>query len=664
MDARKQADAYEKVQALGIIPDGQYQDYRSLFTEIVHGISQLKQNIFNEVKNANGVIGLKYLLHSRFKEDDTQFPFRIDIYEKAIRGKGGFGAVHRIVGKVKLNQQLEISYKPIYNAALKLKSKSETYQETENEDNILKCLPHLKMTAHTIVLGTEIPVIRMRYFSGSNLATLINEGVVAQLRTTEKLIWAVGILKTLNEQYHRNGIIHRDLSLGNILIDATDTANPIINIVDTDTCVFESKKDKQQLGTYEYRAPEGFMPGGVLTKQSDHYSIMLCIMAILTGNPPYVTPAKDCAESERHRRSVGHAMICDKCNRNDWFMNFMKDIQNRLDSQITSCEAKDDILSYFMTIIASPENNRPSLSHSITFIEEILLKHQLRYVEQNHHDDFKEAYATGVLARTQVQQTDNPIILIQIILSELATLPDHPLYVNEFTQTLGIPLLRRLAQNATDLTDFLYDELEFYEMSKDVWYESQIPLTSETKKLLDKLSERHERFQQIAATAHWTLDLVHELNNKNRVTFVELMHCTPSIRFKQILDDLFDGRDWQSMDVIELNKTLFAWLANENKTENPEQLRAFVAHYQLLFAFKKLKVNVSLMELASHIPTGSIQAFIDGANTVKFQITRLANSKNVNLFSQSATLLYRNMIDTTVDNLKVTPGLTIKANSF
>lgn len=658
MDARKQANAYDKVQALGIIPSGQYQDYRILFTNIVFGIASLKQNIFNEAKNSDGVVELKYLLHTRLKENDMRFPFRVDIYEKSIRGKGGFGAVHRIVGKIKLNQQLEIKYKAIDNAALKLKSCPETYEETEQEDNILKRLPHLKMTAHTIALGSDIPIIRMRFFDGSNLGELIKDGIVEQLCTTEKLIWAVGILKALNDQFHRNGIIHRDLSLANILIDTTDTANPVINIIDTDTCRFENKNDHQRMGTYEFRAPEGFMPKGVQTKQSDHYSIILCIMALLANRPPYITPAKECGESERERRSIGHALICEKCNHHDWFMPFMESMLAHLKREITSCEAIDDIVSYFSTILTSSETCRPPLSHSIAFFNEILLKHQLKYVDGDDQDDFKEAYATGVIARVQVEQADNLDTIIQIILNELYTINDQPICVNEFTQTLGIPLLRQVAQSRTEISHFLKNELAFYKLTQDLWYENQIATSAKARKYLDKISERLSRYQQLAVNTHWTLDLLHELNSKNKVTFEKLERCMPSLYYRQGLDEVFNGRAWATMETAKLNSKLFTWLDSDNLATYSEQIKIFIAHYKLLFEFKKLGVNNQVMQLAAKIQAPSIPAFIEEMQALKLRIPRINNSDNLKLFSQSTTPKYYSIIDNIINHIK--PSQTLR----
>lgn len=649
MDTRKQANEYLKVIAAGIIPNGKLEDYRQLFADIRSGATSLTKNLFTDVITAHGVTPMNYLLHARLHETDTHFPVRIDICDRKILGEGGFGKIFRVIGKIKLNLDLEIKYKPINNTVLKIKRKNETYQEMEQENTILKRLPHLNMTAHTIILGTETPILRMRYLSGRNLAALIDNGTVANLKTTEKLIWAVGILRALHEQFHRNGIIHRDISPSNILIEASDTSRPIINIIDTDACVFMTTDDKNHMGTYEYRAPEGFTTHRRQTIQSDHYSVMVCIIELLSGARPKPEPEPDCKQSLRHRTSIGHVLACEKCNSKDRINQIFSTIKEGLAKNLASCDEKTELVFYFMFLLTLPETERPTLSNSIVNFEELLLRHQLKYINTNDQDKFKMAFEAGRAARIQLEKVGEPSELIHAILKELELVDDQSLFIYEFTQSLSITLLHWSFRTKEEIRQFLLNELVFYKMTQDFSYENNIPLSAQSKKYLAKIERRLDHYHQLADSTHWTLDLLHELNQKNRMTFEKLIACTPSVRYKLYLDSRFHGRQWLPMNTPEIRQQILDWLVTENKDPETEHIKVFLLHYQLLHALYQLEVHDKIIRQAAEIQAGNLNDFTDALRRFKTSVPHLAVESSMKLFPTVPVSSYQKVIDAIID---------------
>lgn len=130
------------------------------------------------------------------------------------------------------------------------------------------------------------PFFVMEYVHGVPLDTAVEKGIPMR----RKVDFCVQICKALSYA-HRNGVIHRDIKPGNILVDYE--AN--VKILDFGIAAIcdEGKRDedmpdtsKTVMGTYNYMAPEQRQSAEATTERSDLYSLGVVMYELFTGMLP------------------------------------------------------------------------------------------------------------------------------------------------------------------------------------------------------------------------------------------------------------------------------------------------------------------------------------------------------------------------------------------
>jgi beta-lactam-binding protein with PASTA domain/predicted Ser/Thr protein kinase len=128
------------------------------------------------------------------------------------------------------------------------------------------------------------PYIVMEYVRGKTMRDLVREqGPAPPERAAEVMADVAGAL-----QYaHENGIIHRDVKPGNIMIDTEGTVKV------TDFGIAQDGRDEEQLtqagsvvGTAAYFSPEQAQ-GKPADARSDVYAMGCVLYELVTGRPPY-----------------------------------------------------------------------------------------------------------------------------------------------------------------------------------------------------------------------------------------------------------------------------------------------------------------------------------------------------------------------------------------
>jgi serine/threonine protein kinase len=126
----------------------------------------------------------------------------------------------------------------------------------------------------------------MEYCKGGSLIDFakkikkINEEILASIM--KQLLSALAYL-------HKQGIVHRDIKLENIVFLEIVHKNNVkdylhIKIIDFGTAI-KLKKDKKIVGTRFYMAPEVFR--GVINEKSDIWSCGIFLYTIISGNFPF-----------------------------------------------------------------------------------------------------------------------------------------------------------------------------------------------------------------------------------------------------------------------------------------------------------------------------------------------------------------------------------------
>jgi len=191
-------------------------------------------------------------------------------------GSGGFGTVY-------LAEDSWIDKK----VAIKVPHRQHGLDFTEllHEPRLLATLSHPNIVS---VLTAEkqdgIFFIVMEYVPGETLESLIiREGT---LELTRALDYTCQICNAV-DYAHRQGVIHRDLRPGNVLV----TEQGMVKVADFGTSRFLeiAAHGTTVIGSPPYMAPEQF--DGKAVFASDVYSLGVTMYQMLTGTLPYDTPA-------------------------------------------------------------------------------------------------------------------------------------------------------------------------------------------------------------------------------------------------------------------------------------------------------------------------------------------------------------------------------------
>src|SRR6478735_11908807 len=199
-------------------------------------------------------------------------------------GSGGFGSVY-------LAEDTWIDKK----VAIKVPHRQNLdFGELVHEPRLLASLNHPNIvTVLTAEKQDDVFFIVMEYVQGDTLEALIERDGVLDL--TRALDYTCQIANAMDHA-HKQGIIHRDLRPGNVLV----TDQGMCKVADFGTSRFLeiAAHGTTVIGSPPYMAPEQFQGKAVFA--SDIYSLGVTMYQMLTGDLPYQTPAP--ADLERLMR--------------------------------------------------------------------------------------------------------------------------------------------------------------------------------------------------------------------------------------------------------------------------------------------------------------------------------------------------------------------------
>lgn len=190
-------------------------------------------------------------------------------------GSGGFGTVY-------LAEDTWIDKK----VALKVPHRQNLdFGELLREPRLLASLSHPNVvTVLTAEKQDDVFFIVMEYVAGDTLEQIIErEGALDLPRALD---YTCQICNAMDHA-HRQGVIHRDLRPGNVLV----TEHGMVKVADFGTSRFLeiAAHGTTVIGSPPYMAPEQFQGKAVFA--SDIYSLGVSMYQMLTGSLPYSTPS-------------------------------------------------------------------------------------------------------------------------------------------------------------------------------------------------------------------------------------------------------------------------------------------------------------------------------------------------------------------------------------
>lgn len=333
-------------------------------------------------------------------------------------GQGGMGAVykarHRRMGR-------EVAIKVVSPDVVKT---SELLQRFHREVHAAAKLNHPNVVAAydaDEVKGTHFLVLE--FVEGADLSAKVKKnGPFSVDQAIDLTIQAARGLQYAHEQ----GVIHRDIKPGNLLLDKTG----VVKILDMGLARIESSGDVSQaeltgtgavMGTIDYMAPEQAVSTRDADARSDIYSLGISLHYFLSGSPVYRGDSL-MARLVAHRESP----IPSLCN-------LRSDVPQALDDIFRKMIAKkpQDRYQSMAAVIADLESCKrgesPSRSVSVGPTEDSKLSSFLRSLSQESgRPQFHTDVTSAQKGATRVSTAEDEIAPAPTIIGTTADLPTDP----------------------------------------------------------------------------------------------------------------------------------------------------------------------------------------------------------------------------------------------
>lgn len=191
-------------------------------------------------------------------------------------GRGGMATVYRARQK-SINRTVALKVLPPA-----LLHDPTFYERFTREVDVIAHLEHPHIVPiYDFGEADGIPYIAMRYLAQGSMASFVRRGKLPQLQELERPLQQIA--QGLNHA-HLQGVIHRDLKPGNILLD--DRNNAYLTDFGIARVLDSNLTGSAIIGTPAYMSPEQ-ANGTQLDGRSDIYSLGIVLFEMITGREPF-----------------------------------------------------------------------------------------------------------------------------------------------------------------------------------------------------------------------------------------------------------------------------------------------------------------------------------------------------------------------------------------
>jgi len=218
------------------------------------------------------------------KSSDQRFPSDLKerYVEARLEGVGGMGRVFSATD-TRLAKRVAIKLLPRSNenaqTVIRFQQEAKAVSKLNNKHIV-------QVMDFGFTTGGE-PFLVMEFITGETLATLITRSGQLPIK---QVIEIAGQIASGLEHAHGNGVIHRDLKPGNIMIDKNNCVRildfGLAKILSQEETHWKLTKPGQPVGSVLYMSPEQFQ-GAETDERTDVYALGLVIYKMVTGQVPF-----------------------------------------------------------------------------------------------------------------------------------------------------------------------------------------------------------------------------------------------------------------------------------------------------------------------------------------------------------------------------------------
>ena len=196
-------------------------------------------------------------------------------------GAGGMGVVYRAT-ETRLQRTVALKFLPPF-----LRHDSASRERFIREARVIASIDHQNVCpVYEIEEADGFIFIAMACLEGTSLEEKIQSGPIPVQRAVSIALQAAYGLQSA----HDKGVVHRDIKPANLMLTGTESAEPLVRILDFGVAQWTEKtvltQEGLRIGTVLYMAPEQ-VAGSRVDQRADIWSLGVVLYQMLSGRVPF-----------------------------------------------------------------------------------------------------------------------------------------------------------------------------------------------------------------------------------------------------------------------------------------------------------------------------------------------------------------------------------------